>query len=74
MTPYLLRKTQLKRFLEWCFLNEVETRPGKGEWQVVQVCTPDAGWQVIFNSRKNPDHYSINAKLIPTVKAFFMER
>jgi hypothetical protein len=74
MKRCLLHKTKLKEFIEWCEKNNIAIRDGKDQWQVLQVCTENFGWQVIFNILDSPEHYSINEKLIPTVKRFIYDK
>lgn len=45
-------------------------RPGKGEWQVLQVKTPQYGWQVIYRRKEMPEHFSLNARLVSLVEKF----
>lgn len=73
MQRCLLHKNKLESFISWCEENDIPTRPGKGLWQVLQVLTINYGWQVIFDKLDAPEHYSINQKLIPTVKRFIKE-
>lgn len=70
MKRCLLHKTKLEEFKSWCLANNIATRPGKGLWQVLQVHTEEFGWQVIFDKLDSPEHFTINEKLIPTVKRF----
>ena len=49
-------------------------RPGKGAWQVLQVQTFSHGWQVVFSRADMPEHYTVNEKLMPTVRKFLESR
>jgi hypothetical protein len=69
----LLHIDKLDAFKAWCVANAIPTRAGKGDYQVLQVKTPHDGWQVIFSRGGAFEHYSINEKLIPTVKRFINE-
>ena len=62
-------------FKLWLSHKGIETREGKGNYQVIQVYSGSKfGWQVIHRSEKTPEHLTINHKLIPLVKQFYEER
>jgi hypothetical protein len=73
MKRYLLHKTKLEEFKAWLDKEGIQHRPGKGDWQVLQVCTPENGFQVVFSQLKMPEYYSLNEKLEPTVLRFINE-
>lgn len=66
----LLHISKLEAFKAWLEANGHQHRPGKGDWQVIQVLTPDNGWQVVFSRADMAEHYSINEKLVPLVQGF----
>ena len=70
-----LHKTHLEEFKQ--FLRDeahVAYRDGKGQFQVLQVQTPENGWQVVFRKNSMPEHYSVNDKLMPLVNLFYVWR
>lgn len=70
-----LHKTHLEAFKQW--LQEVALIPyrdGKGDYQVLQVCTPNYGWQVVFRKADMPEHLSVNETLMPVVMDFYKYR
>lgn len=66
----LLHKSKLDEFQLWCRANNIATRPGKGDYQVLQVLTPRSGWQVVFRKNDMPEHLTVNAALEPLVREF----
>ena len=48
--------------------NEVETRGGKGEFQVMQVRV-GKGWVPVYD-RHQGDHYTTEERLMPTIRRF----
>jgi len=62
-----LHITKLENFKEW--LNETGRahRPGKGDYQVLQVMTDDKGWQCIFSRHDMPEHFTVQDALMPVV-------
>lgn len=73
MNRCILHQTKLQAFLDWCAARGIASRPGKGLYQVVQIETRAHGWQVIFKTATNPEHFTINKTLIPLVKQFIGE-
>ena len=70
-----LHKTHLEPLKEW--LREVQQIPyrdGKGDYQVLQILTDGAGWQVVFAKKDMPEHYSVNDKLMPLIRRFYEYR
>lgn len=64
----LLHRTRLEAFKEWCAANGVETRAGKGDFQVLQVRV-GKGWVPVYD-RHLGDHYTTEASLMPTIRRF----
>lgn len=69
----ILHRSKLEEFKEWLTAQNIPTRPGKGQWQLFQISTPEHGWQVVFDNC-NPEHLSLNGKLVPIVEAFLATR
>lgn len=65
-----LHKTKLQEFKDYLDANCIGYRPGKGEYQVLQVCTPDSGWQVVFSRLDMPEHFTVGDKLLPLVRKY----
>jgi hypothetical protein len=68
----LLHKTKLEPFKTFLDESGIPHRPGKGDYQVLQVYLPKIGWQVMFD-KHSPEHYTVNEKLLPTVRRFLRE-
>lgn len=73
MNRCLLHQTKLQAFIDWCATHGIASRPGKGDYQVVQIETRAHGWQVIFKTNDNPEHFTVNKALMPLVKQFIGE-
>lgn len=69
----LLHISKLDEFKNWLTNNDIPFRPGKGHYQVIQVMTKGDGWQVVFRKNEMPEHFSINHRLMPTVRKFIRE-
>lgn len=69
----LLHKSKLDALKDWLDSKSIAYRPGKGDWQVLQILTPDHGWQVVFDRLDSPEHYSLNEKLTKLVREFIEE-
>jgi hypothetical protein len=69
-----LHINHLEPFKEWLVRQGIAYRPGKGNYQVLQVNTPEHGFQVIFSREDMPEHYTVAGKLLPLVMQFLNER
>lgn len=65
-----LHISKLEAFKEWLNERDVPHRPGKGEFQVLQVCVEVHGWKCIHKRLDMPEHYTVDEKLMPLVKQF----
>lgn len=66
---HTLHKTKLEAFKAWLDMQGIGYRPGKGDWQVLQVLT-NKGWQVIFSRLDMPEHFTVGDDLMPLVRRF----
>ena len=69
-----LHINKIDAFKEYLDSQGIAYRPGKGNWQVLQVLTPEHGWQCVFSRADMPEHYTIQDKLYPVFKAFLNQR
>lgn len=74
MHKHTLHKSRLDAFKLWLTGEGYEHRPGRGDYQVLQVLTTLSGWQVVFTSEKDTDHYTVNKKLMPLVDEFIRSK
>jgi len=65
---------KLEDFKQWLIDNNIANRPGKGDWQVLQVHTLRFGWQCIFERADMPEHLTVQDRLMPLVNKFINER
>ena len=71
---YTLHKNKLDDFKGYLDSKGIAYRPGKGEWQALQVLTPRDGWQCVFNRADMPEHHTVQDKLMPIVRAYLRYR
>ena len=69
-----LHKTKLEEFKEWLNDQGIAHRPGKGDYQVLQVLTDSHGWQVVFAKNEMPEHFTVNKALMPLLSQFFARK
>ena len=70
-----LHKTHLEPFKDWLReVVQIPYRDGKGSFQVMQVLTPEDGWQTVFYRIHMPEHFSVNEKLMPIIHDFYRYR
>lgn len=68
----LLHKDKLEGFKSWLTAKGREHRPGRGDWQALQVKHGN-GWMPIFERAEMPEHLSVPGPLIPLVQAYIRE-
>ena len=66
----LLHKDKLEEFKKFLDELEVPHRPGKGDYQVLQVCVEFYGYRVIHKRLDMKEHLTVDERLIPLVKKF----
>lgn len=65
----LLHKTRLNEFREWCGLNGIECRDGRGDYQVLQVHIGHK-WHAIYDRVYMPEHLTVPVPLLSMVRRF----
>lgn len=76
----ILHKNKLQDFIQWLDKNNIEHRPGKGTWEVLQVRSKcKTKWNAIYargdtNPEMMADHLSVTKHLIPLVTRFLKEK
>lgn len=73
MSRCLLHKSRLDAFKLWCEHRAIQTRPGRGDYQVLQVLTSKFGWQVVYDRNDAPEHYTVTWPLEMLVKRFIRD-
>lgn len=59
MSRCLLHKSKLDEFKAWLDAKQIEHRPGRGDYQVLQVKTKNGQWQCVFDRLDAPEHYTV---------------
>lgn len=70
MSRCLLHKTKLEAFKQWMDANGIEHRPGRGDYQVIQVKTKNGQWQCVFDRLDAKEHYTVAAPIESVVQRF----
>ena len=65
-----LHKNKLDAFKGFLDSEGIAYRPGKGDYQELQILTKKFGWQCVFNRLDMPEHFTIQDKLYPLVRRF----
>jgi hypothetical protein len=66
----LLHVNKLEDFIRYLDEVEIPHRPGKGEYQILQVYTESHGWRVVHKRLDMKEHYTVDERLVPLVKRF----
>lgn len=70
----LLHKTKLNEFKAWLDSEGVEHRPGRGDYQVLQVCIDRKHWLGVYERNVMLEHYSTDRRLDPIVRRYCRQR
>jgi hypothetical protein len=70
MIRCLLHKSKLTSFVQWCALNDIEARPPRGEYQVLQVRLKDGQWACVYDRAVAPEHYTVDRRIESVVRQF----
>lgn len=70
MAKNLLHITKLADFKTWLDAKGIAHRPGRGDWQVLQVCKDGTHWNCVYERIEMPEHYSTDRHLDSLVRAF----
>ena len=65
-----LHKNKLEEFKNWLNEMDVPNRPGKGDYQVLQVMVDLHSWKCIYKRNDMPEHLTVDDLLMPLVKRF----
>ena len=74
MTRNLLHKNKLDAFKQWLDKKHIQHRPGRGEFQVLQVALPNGEWGVVYDRIVAPEHYTVTAQMESIVRRFLQAR
>ena len=79
MSRCLLHKTKLDAFQQWLSTQGIEVRPGRGDFEVLQVklgqChrAGPSPWHCVFDRIEAPEHYTVAWPLEQLVRRFIKE-
>lgn len=73
MSRNLLHKTKLDAFKAWLDSKGIEHRPGRGEYQMLQVKMKNGQWQCVFDRHSAPEHYTVAHPLEQHVHRFIRD-
>jgi hypothetical protein len=73
MSRCLLHITKLDAFKEWLDKRGIQHRPGKGFYQVIQVCKNGKHWNNVYTRHHMPEHFTTDRHLDSLVSAFCKE-
>lgn len=74
MSRNLLHKGQLQPFMEWLEKKHIHHRPGRGEFQVLQVELQGGQWGVVYDRLRAPEHYTVTRPMEMLVRRYVQAR
>lgn len=70
----LMHKTKLEEFKAWLDAEGISHRPGRGNYQALQVRKDGTHWNCVYERNEMPEHYSTDRHLDPLVRKFCRQR
>ena len=74
MSRNLLAQSKLEGFKQWLGDHGIPYRPGRGDFEVIQVLADNGTWQCIFYQLDKTVHYTVAGPLVPLVRRFINDR
>ena len=74
MSRNILHITKLEEFKAWLDRQNIPHRPGKGFYQVLQICKDGKHWNCVYQRNDMPEHYTTDRHLDSLVARFCRER
>lgn len=74
MSRNMLHISKLEEFKQWLDSEGIQHRPGKGAYQVLQVCKDGTHWNGIYVRIETPEHFTVDRYLEPLVAKFIRLR
>lgn len=81
MSRNLLHVSKIEEFKSWLDQNGIAHRPGRGDWQELQVQARPPDWYCVFNrlhrsgeAGLQKEHYTVDCRLEPLVHRFIRDR
>lgn len=74
MSRNMLHISKLEEFKQWLDSEGIQHRPGKGAYQVLQVCKDGTHWNCIYERNEMPEHYTADRHIDPLVRKFCRQR
>ena len=70
---HLLHKSRLAEFQAWLGSRGIDSRPGKGDYEVLQVLRNDGHWFKLYRREHMPEHLTVQGPLVQLVREFIHE-
>ena len=74
MSRNLLHINDLERFKAYLDAQGIKYRPGRGEYQVLQICKDGKHWNCIYERHHMPEHYTTDRHLDSIVAKFCRDK
>lgn len=70
MSRALLHISKLDQFRDWLTAQGIESRDGRGDYQVAQVKLTDGQWACVYSRNEMPEHFTTDKRLDRLVQRF----
>ena len=69
MSRCLLHLNKFDEFVKWLDQSKIVHRPGKGEWQIIQI-KKGSNWLCVYARAEMLEHFSVDKRLEVTIRSF----
>lgn len=74
MSRNTLHLSHLEAFKQFLIDEFIAFRPGRGDFQVLQIKMPDNQWACLYSRLDMPEHYTVDKRLDGLVGKFIAHR
>lgn len=70
MNRHLLHKSKVEDFKAWLDTQGISHRPGRGEYEILQVLRADGQWFKLYRRNHMPEHVTVQEPLVALVRRY----
>ena len=70
MNRHLLHKNKVEDFKAWLDTQSISHRPGRGDYEILQVLRADGQWFKLYARLKMPEHVTVQEPLVALVRRY----
>ena len=74
MNRHLLHKNKVEDFKSWLDAQGISHRPGRGDYEILQVLRADGQWFKLYSRLRMPEHVTVQEPLVALVRRYVDDR